>query len=201
LEERYPQVCENCEPKVRERIRATGYVAKTDHLRRMMQRTKARGGRERTLDWRDIVLFVGKMSWWMSIMGQLWWNIMGVLAQRREGDGLGRVEEDLHMFVCLRQAILNDVEKGCETVAYRWARIALLFGLMSIWWNNRFVEKVRNSGGRMVGLRDYYKLQVISITMRTGALWVLGENWVVLGEAKIRGVHLFLVIFTILVSV
>src|SRR5947208_3599249 len=82
LEERYPQVCENCEPRVRERIRATGYAAKTDHLRRMMERTKARGRRKRTPGWRDVVLIFGKMGWWVSLMGQLWWNLMCVLVRR-----------------------------------------------------------------------------------------------------------------------
>ncbi len=200
LEERYPQVCETCEPRVRERIKATGYAAKTDHLRRMMERTKARGGRSRKPGWRDVVLFLGKMGWSISLMGQMWWNIMCVLVRREAGDELGRIEKDPSMFVCLRQAILNDVAEECETTAFRWARIALFLGLMSMWWNNRFIEKVRNSGGRMVGLRDYYKLQVIIITARASALWLFGGNWIVLDEARFRGVHLFLLVFTMLVS-
>ncbi|KAF7597463.1 hypothetical protein BBP40_003710 [Aspergillus hancockii] len=54
MEERYPQVCAKCEPRVKERIRQAGYEAKSDHLRRILSlwynpklrlKVEGRGGR------------------------------------------------------------------------------------------------------------------------------------------------------------
>lgn len=56
LEERYPPLCRNCEPRVRERLQVTGYAAKTDHLRRMVEQT--RKGQTKRLRPRD-----GKTLW------------------------------------------------------------------------------------------------------------------------------------------
>ncbi|KAK2072935.1 hypothetical protein P8C59_007254 [Phyllachora maydis] len=41
LEQLYPQICAECEPKVRARLERAAYTAKTDMLRRMIDRTNA----------------------------------------------------------------------------------------------------------------------------------------------------------------
>ena len=40
LEDRYPQVCQHCLPRVQDQIRAAGYAAKADNLRRMIDRSR-----------------------------------------------------------------------------------------------------------------------------------------------------------------
>ena len=81
LEERYPQVCDKCEPRVKARIRQAGYEAKSDHLRRMMDRSKAgkAARKARQWNWRSLLVLAGAMCYWASIAGQLAWSMTSAL--------------------------------------------------------------------------------------------------------------------------
>ncbi|KAI9882068.1 MAG: hypothetical protein M1823_006189 [Watsoniomyces obsoletus] len=176
LEQRYPQVCETCEPRVKERIRNAGYLAKTDHLRRMLHRSKgAELGKNRwECGWRGMVLFLGALAWWGSHLLQCIWHIQQMLTVSGElfvGGG-GRIS-----FVNrVVQALAYIVEDGLD--GKNLIRGTFILGGMSVWWNNRLMGRLRRSDGRLEGLKEYYKLQVMVWLMRVVALWVLGNpSW------------------------
>src|SRR2546421_1613915 len=73
LEDRYPPVCPKCESQVRERILQAGYYAKSDHLRRMMDRSRARQFAN-PWGWRSLVVRTGGLGYYMSIAGQVLWH-------------------------------------------------------------------------------------------------------------------------------
>lgn len=204
LEERYPQVCQNCESRVKARIRQAGYEAKADHLRRMMDWSKTgRAARKaRNRNWRSLLVFAGAVCYWGSIAGQLAWNLMGAL------DGERVVVDEQHwlsissLVSCTKQAIkTRQVGSHCSSGLTPYAGIALVLGILSLWWNPRLRMKVEGRTGRFVGLGEYYKVQLIVMVMRFVA-------WAVLKDPLMSGMqptlpptlHAFMMAFTILVS-
>ncbi|THC92597.1 hypothetical protein EYZ11_007927 [Aspergillus tanneri] len=176
LEERYPQVCARCEPLVKERIRQTGYEAKSDHLRRMMDRSKAgRAARQaRKWNWRSLLVFAGAMGYWVSIAGQLSWNLWSALAV---DDPLRDPDENLAPY----------------------AGLALVAGILALWYNPKLRLKVEGRGGRFVGLGEYYKVQLIVMVARCAF-------WAVLRDPSSSGLdpslppalHVFMIFFSLL---
>ncbi|PGH04102.1 hypothetical protein AJ79_07202 [Helicocarpus griseus UAMH5409] len=201
LEERYPQVCENCEPRVRNRIQQAGYAAKSDHLRRMME--KSRGGRSnrraRSWGWRSMLVSTGAVSFWASVAGQLTWNLMGALAA---GNTVENIEADLSLssvpFCFNRIWERQPVFDGCSLVLTPYAGLALFLGILSIWWNPMLRHKVEGRGGRLTGMSEYYKVQIIVLVVRFVA-------WACLQDPSITGlnprlapaIHAFMAIFTV----
>lgn len=205
LEEQYPQVCEECAPRVRERIRATGYAAKTDHLRRMMERTreiKEQNGLG-SWDWRNAVVMAGSLGWWSSLAGQAVWNIMGAMVNFDDEDGLRAEESGATLSTCLHQYTqVKVVTSECAAIAAPIAGLALILGVVSIWWNNRLSDKWRLRGCRLVGLKDYYKLQVVVLMARIAAWVILKDDHAAgLTLTARRAVHIFMLAFITIVSI
>jgi len=205
LEEQYPQVCEECAPRVSERIRAAGYAAKTDHLRRMMEKTreikeqKGPGG----WGWRKLVLMAGWLGWWSSLTGQAVWNIMGAMVNPDHEDGLRAEETGATLSTCLQQYTqVRVVTSECASLAAPLAGLALILGVVSIWWNNRLSEKWRLPGCRLVGLKEYYKLQLVVLMARIGAWVFLKDDYDAgLSLPALRAAHLFMLAFIGIVSI
>lgn len=207
LEQRYPLVCLNCEPQVRERIRQTGYEAKTDHLRRMMERTRAErvAGRSRRQNWRSWVVFVGAIAYWISIIGQITWDIMGAL----DISGPEPLQDpDVSLSVasvlsCIFHTLRTRcVPSHCAVDFAPLAGLSLLTGFLSLWWNPQLQTKIEGRHGWLVGLGDYYKVQLIVLVVR-GIFWgVLRDpSSSGLQENLLPALHLFMIIFTCLVSI
>lgn len=171
LKERFPQVCENCESRVQAAIHQAGYVAKADHLRRMMERSRAaRAARKaRNWNWRSLLVFAGAVGYWGSVAGQLSWNLMGAMkSQEAVSD-----QREPPLLSCIRQAIETQrVETHCSSDLVPYAGLALVLGIISLWWNPKLRLKVEGRNGRFAGLGEYYKLQMILIVMRFAA-WAL----------------------------
>lgn len=205
LEEQYPQVCGECAPRVSERIRATGYAAKTDHLRRMMERT--REIREQrglgSWGWQTAVVMAGSLGWWSSLAGQAVWNIMGAMVNPDDEDGLRAEEIEATLPTCLHQYTqVRVMTSECAALAAPIAGLALVLGIISIWWNNRLSEKSRVPGCRMVGLKEYYKLQVVVLMARIGAWMFLKDGYAAgLSLPALRAAHLFMLAFITIVTI
>lgn len=203
LEERYPQVCVNCAPRVRQRIRAAGYAAKTDHLRRMMQRTKHGSVPSRKVGWgwRNVLVFLGGQAYAISIILSLIWHIFGVFLNPIPEYGM-RPAETPGPKICLTQAVRDqEVEQACFSSMIPLAKDGLMLGIFSFWWNNRLNEKVKGSGGRMVGLNTHLKFQVVVLAVRATSIWCLQEvGTIKLALQAFRAAHLFMIIFTVITT-
>ena len=202
LEERYPQVCEACEPRVRERIRATGYAAKTDHLRRLMERTRGEGIPQEIPRLKSLAVFVGGIAWTLSIAGQLMWDGIAILSHEHDHGELLDEDASASFASCLQQAMRGSAfSPGCISSTNTLARSALVLGLLSFWWNPKIQERLTRTGGRILGKSEYYKLQAILLTARCLA-------WAYLVELPskepasqaVKGMHCALAFSSILVS-
>ncbi|KAI9848183.1 MAG: hypothetical protein M1837_000857 [Sclerophora amabilis] len=201
LEERYPQVCPNCEPRINDRLRAAGYLAKTDYLRRNIERTRS-SGRRRTWDWRESLVLAGGFGWAGSLIGQVIWHGMGVMV-KQDCDGLGTGKEAVTTIECLQQGMLfRKTDEHCTAVTAPLANFAVLLAALTLWWNNQLAKKIRGAKGRLVGLNEFYKLQIVIFFTRVIAWQMLREGTSIdMGRSAMRGVHAFMVAFLFLTSV
>ncbi|KAL4896465.1 Ima1 N-terminal domain-containing protein [Aspergillus ambiguus] len=202
LEERYPQVCVKCEPRVRQRIRQAGYEAKSDHLRRMMDRSKAgRAARQaRNWNWRSLLVFAGAIGYWTSIAGQLSWNLWSALDSEDALLDPDDTTASPYVLPCMLQALTTrQVPRSCSVDLAPYAGLSLVAGILSLWYNPKLRLKVEGRGGRFVGLGEYYKVQLIVMVVRC-------VFWGVLRDPSSSGLeptlppalHIFMIFFTIL---
>lgn len=202
LEERYPQVCVSCEPRARDRIRQAGYAAKSDHLRRMMERS--RGGKLKTQrwNWRGLLVSMGAMGYWGSILGQIGWNFVGAMALK---DSTWEDSQRISLSTiksCIVQGLRQrQLEGYCPTALTPYAGFALILGVLSLWWNPRLRDRVARRGGRLVGLDEYYRIQIFVLVARFVAWACLQDpSMSGLNPRVLPAIHIFMGVFTIIVS-
>ena len=176
LEDRYPQVCEDCEPRVRARINQTTYAAKTDHLRRMMERTREGRIAYRKSSWKSCIYFLGGVAWLVSWVGQAVWNGIGLWISKRGNtyDGMRDVDMPLSGSSCLQQVVQSSgLAPGCVELVDLLAYYALVLGFISLPWNPRLQDSIASRGGQIVGKRDYYFLQMLLLGGRRASYMYL----------------------------
>ncbi|KAJ9642378.1 hypothetical protein H2199_004758 [Coniosporium tulheliwenetii] len=204
LERRYPQVCADCAPRVERRIRAAGYAAKTDHLRRMMAKTQGGGTRsgKGKLTWRDVVLLLAGVAWWTSLAGQLAWDLLGALVSLDRDVGLRPEDSWVDVAACVWQAVrYKEVERSCFAWSTYHAGVALALGVVSCWWNNKLRAKLQEPSGRLGGLSEHLRLQAVVLIVRAASIWMLHEpEDVSLSLAVFRAAHLFMVVFMVMTT-
>ena len=82
LELKYPQVCEDCEDRVRQRLQRNNYVAKTSALGIFLKQRKRQ--QLESVNWgivtwfRVVVWYVRGMLWWTTSLVFLIWCVVGI---------------------------------------------------------------------------------------------------------------------------
>ena len=203
LEERYPQVCKKCEPRVQERIRAAGYAAKTDHLRRMMDRTRGHGIQYRNASWGSPLVTLGGVGWFLSLAGQVLWDGLSLFESTKERHGLQDLKDSLDPVsgsMCLQQVMRGSGSIfDCTELLYSAVGLALLLGVLSSWWNPVLQETLRRKGGRAVGTTEFYRLQGMLLIIRFVTWRYLPGSGLTVQMTK--AAHLSLLVLAAIVSV
>ena len=196
LENRYPQVCATCEPKVRARIQQAGYHAKADHLRRMMERSRARHIANR-LGWRSLVVRAGGLGYCVSITGQLLWHAMSAFSS-----DFRSTEATASYFGCIDQCLRDQqVSAQCAKAFAPVTGLALFISLCCIWWNPQWHHKLDGSEGRLTGLSHYYELQAGILILRfVSWIWLRESETSGLSLLHQRAVHSILLVLQILLT-
>lgn len=212
LEDRYPQVCESCEPVVKSRIRRAGYEAKSDHLRRMMDQSRAnRESRQaRNRSWRSLLLLAGALAYWASIAGQIVWNLISVATLYQPSPSFDYLPETERppmapnsVISCVNQSICSQrIPSECSPDLAPTAGLALIAGAFSLWWNPKLRMKIDGMPGKFRGLAEYYQAQLIVMVVRC-VFWAVVKDPSASGlEPKlIPAFHALMIVFTILVSI
>jgi hypothetical protein len=201
LEERYPQVCRNCEPRVKERIKQAGYAAKTDHLRRMMDKTRQVGIDRRTWTPSFFPSFIGFILWASTVPGFLLWNGFGAFTETiSQNDGLVQDSSAVNLPYCLNQIItVHKTDISCATTAHSIAGWAVAASIASSWWNP--IMRRRNID-RAVGLQEYYKLQFITVGLRYAVWYILGrESEMGVDPSIVRAIHATMLAFNLIIPI
>ncbi|KAJ5996599.1 hypothetical protein N7499_007082 [Penicillium canescens] len=175
LEDRYPQICESCEPRVKNRIRKAGYEAKSDHLRRMMDQSRAnREARQvRNRSWRSLLLYAGALAYWASIAGQIAWDLISAMTLYQTSGSLGGspiyTEPPMApaFSQCTKQTLsMWRIPSDCVIDLAPAAGVALIAGALSLWWNPKLRLKIDGMPGKFKGLAEYYQAQLIVLVVR-----------------------------------
>ena len=198
LEERYPQVCAHCEPRVRQKIHKAGYAAKADHLRRVMERAKY--GRHAAEKWRR--------RWWAWVAGGLLWanaagghivfNSLGALAleeaEMRDDSPVPPLRD------CLELAYrVGQVGSQCVVAARPLVGGATLLAFLSIWWNPTMG---RRTTARARGLVEFYQIQTVLLLVRLLNWYLFREGTELhIDHVLARAIHAVMLAFNIVVSV
>lgn len=164
LEKRYPQVCDNCADRVGKAIEKAGYTAKTDHLRKMMDRSRQQRSVRKattTLDWVAAAL---RGLWWAGLVLQMVWHARVVLEilSRPGEDASGMSDPDDEGVVSFAQLqSVVDFLQGWE-----WLRYSLVATVPGCLWNPHLVSWVRGFSRHLHGLWQWYSFQGIILGLR-----------------------------------
>lgn len=153
LEDRYPQMCADCEPKVLAKLNAAGYIAKTDFLRTAMERSRA----NRTSPRRRTMMFLtdslGRWLWYGAFVCQLLWHLSATaylltsdLPAEAQGRYLLRAWNFTTRFIPSTESLI---------------RLSLQMTVLGFWWNPKFPEIVRGFSRPILGLPKWYAFQAI----------------------------------------
>ncbi|KAI6350246.1 hypothetical protein MCOR25_010564 [Pyricularia grisea] len=163
LERQYPQTCSKCEPKVLERIAQAGYTAKTDHLRRMIDRSlKARTAEQASASGPlGILSAVGRYLWLAGFILQGLWHLemMQELVATVEFPWLRSfgIRQLLGVLAWLL-SLLPEPEW-----LMKWS---IMSTAVSLWWNPFFVKTVRGFTKHLLGIGTWYTYQAVIMFFR-----------------------------------
>lgn len=195
----YPQICADCEPRVRERLEQAAYTAKTDVLRRMVDRSatarkvvKQSGG----LDvfnalggWTRTVSLVLQLLWHASILRGLLLNYFVHL----------NADPEFQTFKALRTYVSLLDSLPSPDWLIRWSFITTI---LSVWWNPHFVQVFRGFTKHLSGVSKWYTYQFMAVAVRAIVPKVsdISTPDPDLLSKQIAG-HLFVVAFTVLLYI
>lgn len=169
---------------------------------------QSRGGRSvrnrRKWRWRSLFVSTGAVAFWASVAGQLSWNAMGCLADTTsfsENQRLVHLSKTL-LRSCLDQGVRYKRMQGeCAISLQPYAGLALVLGVLSLWWNPKLRYKVDGKSGRISGVREYYRIQIVALVVRFVAWTVLQDPTITgLNPTLSPAIHIFVIIFTLIVS-
>lgn len=173
LEERYPQVCKDCLPRVQNQIRNANHVARADNLARILEASKEKRTTVYTSRqaWTLRAISLAKWTYILSTAVGLLWHAAGTITAPDETIDEHRV---FAWSTCLRQAItLRSVNGVCVLSPYivKWLLYAVLVDLLTIWWNPKLELKTNSLTGRMHGLKSLWSIRCTVVVLRFVSLY------------------------------
>ncbi|KAM0233472.1 hypothetical protein ACHAPO_007168 [Fusarium lateritium] len=163
LEERYPQVCDECAVRVDSQIKRAGYTAKTDHLRRMMEKSRGRKSTSDSsaLNWIDSL---GRALWWGGLIMQMFWHLRAVTFTLQHQD-VGMYDPDDQSWSTLTVTGLSKAVEFLPPADFLISS-AVLASILSAWWNPQFVQVVRGFSRHLLGFTQWYSFQGLIVFFR-----------------------------------
>ncbi|KIW05300.1 uncharacterized protein PV09_03825 [Verruconis gallopava] len=205
LERRYPQVCVDCAPRVNARLKATTYAAKADNLRRGLARKKASSltPEWRKWGWRRLLILIGGVLWWASILGQVTWHLLGILPHATKQMRLRSISW-YGQWTCAANALMSqEIQLSCLEATKDSVWRAFYMGAASFWWNNALSTKLYSRERRLRGLGSYLLVQFISLSVRAVVLLCFEHTeWIPksIPTNAIHGTMIVFLVFTTLTS-
>jgi hypothetical protein len=176
LEQRYPQVCEDCQPKALDVMKDANKVAKHDYIRRLMdnsRRTKLKAQMS-GITFYGSTVFIGKSLWYAGLFTQLLWHVVALVVALCSN--LYPTSD-----ISLPQSITTSLFIMPEdfisiNILKDWAYGGLLAGLVSLWWNPKFRDFERGVPKHITGFGNWYSQATILLVVRSFIFYVTGTN-------------------------
>jgi hypothetical protein len=204
LEGRYPQVCRHCKERVEHQLQNAGYMAKADHLRRIMDRSEQRRHVTETPRqiWTLRFIALAKWTYITSFLVQVLWHVFGYMMAPEErvwDDGETSIVEKFSWDICASQAIwVRSVDDFCVLSPFitKLVLYAVFADVLTLWWNPRLKDKTNSITGRMRGLRSLWAIRAATLSLRLLALYLCHNASI--SRETIEGfhyTHLFMLVF------
>lgn len=222
LEKRYPQVCEDCLPQVVKRLKQSSYTAKTDHLKRLLDKTRQHVTPGKTKkSWLDFFDILGRIFWIVGFFGQFLCNSVGLSRHitRRlseistsnlpSSDPL--IDPDLYITISPLAVLMQSMQKilghdgtSIWSLEYYGVTIShlsqwsMLVSSLAIWWSPKFKEGYRGYHRHIKGFQDWYKYQSLLFIVRT-IFWYMMRHELLdrIDPSAAIGTYIFMLCFTI----
>ncbi|KAI8957913.1 Ima1 N-terminal domain-containing protein [Daldinia sp. FL1419] len=166
LENRYPQMCADCKPRVEKKLGEASYTAQTDHMRRMMDRTRSSRREVKRRGILDMVDWVGRWAWNLGFALQFAWHIAMlwslIIGQYAPSGADSRIATILKTVYQYGNARLPHTD--------RFMSWAIIFGLCSLPWNPRFKQTIRGFTAHYLGFKHWYTYQFLILLVRFAGL-------------------------------
>ncbi|KAJ4306753.1 hypothetical protein N0V88_000120 [Collariella sp. IMI 366227] len=159
----YPQICAKCEPKVRQRLEQAAYTAKTDLLRRMLDRSATARKTVKSEGTLELFDKAGRWLWVAGFLLQLAWHAVVVHMLLSKYFTYAGVDDSVFTFRLLR--ICGPVVAKFPS-AERLLTWSLFAGLLSVWWNPRFAQIFRGFSRHISGVSKWYIFQALAVIVR-----------------------------------
>lgn len=211
-----------------ERLKQSSYTAKTDHLRRLLDRTRKAGAFSKTRrTWLDFFHVLGQFLWSLGILGQLLWNLAGIAGSLLRYL-LSTSTPNLPPpgpFIELESSdappspsraswvwdILEFLDNDGTSIwspgyygvtVHNMVKWSLLFNLVAFWWNPKFKEGYRGYHRHIRGFYDWYKYQALLSIARV-LFWFLISYGSPdrIDQSATLGLHIFELVFIIWVCI
>ncbi|KAH8145372.1 uncharacterized protein LAJ45_10655 [Morchella importuna] len=169
LEERWPQVCARCAPRVNERIRTSNYQVKVASLGQMLARTSG-----------------GAVWCYFHVLMIVWHGaalVQPAVAMEME------TEVASWGSCVLRSAVAGEVDVHCYGVAAQQARW-VPWSLVGFFWIYRERGLQRQPHKKLVGSREYFRLEMAIYVFRMLCWYFVTPGGVPLTEEAFTMVHL-----------
>ncbi|RPB17391.1 hypothetical protein P167DRAFT_541438 [Morchella conica CCBAS932] len=195
LEERWPQVCARCAPRVNERIRTSNYQVKVASLGQMLARTSGyeaakkggeeKGGGKKRL---ETAVWVARGAVWcyFHVLMIVWHGaalVQPAVAMEME------TEVASWGSCVLRSAVAGEVDVHCYGVAAQQARW-VPWSLVGFFWIYRERGLQRQPHKKLVGSREYFRLEMAIYVFRMLCWYFVTPGGVPLTEEAFTMVHL-----------
>ncbi|KAI1449613.1 Ima1 N-terminal domain-containing protein [Annulohypoxylon stygium] len=172
LEKRYPQMCADCEPRVEKKLHEASYTAQTDHLRRMMDRTRSHRQEVKQRGFLDVVDTLGKWSWYLGFAFQFIWHISMVwplivdpYIQSGADSRIVTALKGIYQLIGDRRDRLPQLPQASQFM--QWA---ITLGIYSLPWNPRFKQTIRGFTSHYLGFKHWYTYQLFILLVRYAGL-------------------------------
>ena len=163
-EKLYPQVCAECEPRVRQRLEQAAYTAKTDVLRRMLDRSTSTRKMVTHTGWLDVFEAAGRWLWIAGLALQLCWHFsvlaMVIPASDEVIPTRGQITVPLSLLTVIGPLL------SLLPAADRLIRWSALASVLSVWWNPRFAQVFRGFTRHISGVSKWYFFQAVAVALR-----------------------------------
>jgi hypothetical protein len=177
-------------------MREAGKTAKTDYLRRLMERTRERRSKNvNKITLSGTLESLGKCVWYVGLAGQLLWNIMALAAAVLHLSTVAPDSLDPIPALMFLEAIIS------VSTSVTWARSSLFCSIATMWWNPMFKQMNNGFMNHIKGFGDWYKFQMLMIVSRSIFYYISGTG--ILADpytTENAGAHLFSLGFITVVS-
>jgi hypothetical protein len=172
LEDRYPQVCSDCLPRVQAQIRNANHVARADNLARIMEASKERRSTVQTSRqaWLLSIISLAKWTYILSTATGLLWHAAGLIMAPDQGSW---ADKTFSWDICIDQAFyVRSVDESCVLSPYivNLMYYAIAADALTMWWNPKLKDKTNSLTGRMRRLTLLWAIRIVVVILRLASV-------------------------------